>query len=385
MQQTADRGQHRRLAGPVGPDDAGDAALGHVDGDVLEDVASAVAGVDAAQGQQRLGAAERLALAQHVSGGVALGDRRTHELLLGRRVVLTAQVGVEHGGVRAHFVRRAGHERGALGEHGDPVTEPHHELHVVLDHEERLARLVELDDPVGQVPDQRRVHAARGLVEQQHARVGDEQRGELEQLALAVGERAGRVGGQGGDADEVQQLHGPALLGRRAGAAGQAAQPALLALGGHEHVLEHGQAREEPRELEGAPDAEAEHAVRRGVGDVGAAEAHLTLLDALIAGDDVEQGRLARAVGPDQPVDLALADLEVAGRQRLDPAEGLRDPGDVEQRAHRATPATSGRGALSRGSAARTARAARRRCHNPVRLGTTPRGSSRITSRNRTP
>ena len=107
------------------------------------------------------------------------------ELELGCGVVLATEIRVEHRGIGADLVRAAGHQRGALAEDRDLVAEVHHELHVVLDHEERLAGLVELVDAVGEVRDQGRVDAAGRLVEQQHVGIGDQQRGELEQLALA--------------------------------------------------------------------------------------------------------------------------------------------------------------------------------------------------------
>ena len=50
------------------------------------------------------------------------------------------------------------------------------------------------------------------------------------------------------------------------------------------------------------------------------------------AGDQVEERRLAGAVGPDQAEDLAGADLEVDAVERLQAAERLAQPLDDEQR-----------------------------------------------------
>ena len=181
-----------------------------------------------------------------------------------------------------------------------------------------------------------------------------------------------------------------ALLPDRASAAHHPAQPALLALGGDEHVLQHGQPGEQPRELEGPPDAELEHAIGRGVGDVVALEADLAALDALVAGDHVEERRLARPVGADQPVDLSFTDLQVAEVERLNTAVGLTDAGDLDQIAHHAAPATPPGIGVSRPSASRspvyawTARV-RRRSSRSLIPGTTPRGNTRMTTRKRTP
>ena len=193
----------------------------------------------------------------------------------------------------------------------------------MLDDDDRLTATVQLGDAVGEVPDERRVHAAGGLVEEQDRGVGDEQGGQLQQLALAVGEVAGGLMGQPRDADELQQLRRATLLTRRASATQDGAEPPLIALRGHQQVLQDGEAHEQPGELERTADAEVKDAIGRSVGDVVAAEAHRALLDALIAGDDVEQGRLARAVGADQAVDLALVDLQPAVRQRVYAAKGL--------------------------------------------------------------
>ena len=108
-------------------------------------------------------------------------------------------------------------------------AQAHHELHVVLDDEERLAGPVELPDPVGEVPDQRRVDAAGRLVEQQDRRVGDQQRRQLEQLALTVGQVAGRLVRQPGDPDELEQLQsrGASPLRNRRDASRRAASPRL--------------------------------------------------------------------------------------------------------------------------------------------------------------
>ena len=246
---------------------------------------------------------------------------------------------------------------------------------------------VELGDAIGEVADEGRVHAAGRLIEEQDGRIGDKQGGQLQQLALPVGEVAGGLVGQPRDADEVQQIHGPPLLGRRARAAQDPAEPALVALGGDEQVLQDGETHEQARELEGAPDAEVEHAVGRSVGDLVAAIAHGALLDALIAGDDIEERRLAGSVGADQAVDLALVDLQVTLRQGRDAAVVLADALDLDEVRHRAAPATPPGTWPSRspGTAPRPAARARRRSSSSATPGTTPRGRTRMTARKSTP
>ena len=229
------------------------------------------------------------------------------------------------------------------------------------------------------------IHTTGRLVEEQDGRVSDQQRGQLEQLALAVGQVAGRFVSEAGDPHEIQKLHGTAPFAHRAGQAHHAAQPALLALGRDQHVLQHGQAREQTGQLERATDAEPEHPVGRCVGDLGALEVHLTVLDALVAGDHVEQGRLARPIGADQAVDLTLVDLEVTQRQGGDTSVGLGDALDLDQIAHCAAPATPPGTLASRSADALSAALTRRRSSNALTPGTTPRGMMRMTTRNSTP
>ena len=256
----------------------------------------------------------------------------------------------------------------------------------MLDDQEGLPGLVELADPLGEVLDQGRVYAAGRLVQEQHSGIGHEQRRELEQLALTEGEVPGGLARKPRDTDELEQLDRASALRARAGAADEAAHPALLALRRDEHVLEHGQPGEDARELEGPPDTELEDARRSRVRDRRAAEADLAGVGSLVAGDDVEERRLAGPVRADQAGDRTLLDLQVAHRQRMHPAKGLGDPLDLDQGGHGVAPATSTPSSpASSPPLRRPAVRARRELTSCVMLGTTPRGSSKITNRNSAP
>src|SRR5581483_3368991 len=74
-------------------------------------------------------------------------------------VIGSSEIGVEHSRVGPNLLGRAGLQRTSLVQHGHLMTQPHHELHVVLDHEERLAGSIELANPLGQLLDQGRVHS----------------------------------------------------------------------------------------------------------------------------------------------------------------------------------------------------------------------------------
>ena len=103
-----------------------------------------------------------------------------------------------HGLVGHDRVGRVEGEQRAVVHDGDPLGEPDHDLHVVLDHQHRLALLAvhrpdQLDEPA-HVLDR---DAGHRLVEQDHARVAGEQHRELELALVAVREHPGRPAPRG--------------------------------------------------------------------------------------------------------------------------------------------------------------------------------------------
>ena len=137
-----------------------------------------------------------------------------------------------------------------------------------------------------------------------------------------------------------------------------------------EHVVEHRHPREDPAELEAPADAGG----RRS----GAAPAPVTSLPAVgdpagvgadHPGDAVEERRLARAVGADQGVDLAVLERDRGAVDGPDPAEGLGEPLGLQraQRAHAC--------AVHRVTSSGVWRVLARRVRGRLALGGTPRGS----------
>ena len=139
-------------------------------------------------------------------------------------------------------------------EHGDRVAQVEHQRDVVLDDEEGDALPVEVADDLDHPVDQRRVDAAGRLVEQDHLRLEHEHLGQLDQLLLAVGQRAGLLVAEPAEADEVEQLARPLGLVPADRVLGHEA-PARRRQRGH-HVLQHRHALEQPGDLEGAAQAE---------------------------------------------------------------------------------------------------------------------------------
>src|SRR5580704_16915656 len=63
--------------------------------------------------------------------------------------------------------------------------------------------------------------------------------------------------------------------------------------------------------------------MRRKIVDRRAVEDDRTAIEREVPGDHIDQGRLARAVGPDEAEDLALSYIERDALQRLHAAESL--------------------------------------------------------------
>ncbi len=168
--------------------------------------------------------------------------------------------------------------------------------------------------------------------------------GDLEEPLVAVGEVFGQLHLLALQPHEGQLVEGPgegrALLPRSPGSAehgrdGARVHPAVAA---GQHVFEHGEILEEADGLEGPGDAELDDAVGGPVRDVSALEADSSPVGAVIAGDEVEDGGLARPVRADEPDDGPLLHVEgdfVYGRQS---AEGLGNALKLQQ-AHGAPPA----------------------------------------------
>ena len=159
-----DRAQRGGLAGAVRADERDELALLDLHRDALERLDVAVVGVDVVDLEQRhrpspppprpacRGRPRRRAGRAHL-GGRALGD------LL------------------------------AVVEHGDVLGDPHDELHVVLDEEDREAALVaQAAHELRRSGRLLRVHPRRGLVEQEQLGVGGQRAGDLEPALVAVGE-----------------------------------------------------------------------------------------------------------------------------------------------------------------------------------------------------
>ena len=124
---------------------------------------------------------------------------------------------------------------------------------------------------------------------------------------------------------EAHSLQHVARLGPRVGGIGMAQQ------GADRGIVEHRHRFEGERHLEGARQSQRGACLRREARDVPAGEGHGSGRHRQVAGQAVEEGRLAGSVGADQAEDVALLDRHRDVIDRLEAAEGLGDVAGVDQ------------------------------------------------------
>ena len=125
---------------------------------------------------------------------------------------------------------------------------------------------------------------------------------------------------------------GPQVATDDIGAVASTNLPRIQRLAGEQHVLDHGQVREELRDLKRAGDAARRALVGRQPRDVRAEQLDAPSLARQLPADHVEQRRLARTVRPDERATLARLDDQADVVYRLEAAEM---PGDVLERERR--------------------------------------------------
>ena len=297
-----DRAQCRGLARPVGADERD--ALAFVDGQrhALERLDVAVEGMDLVDLEQR----------HQTAPSDACG-----------RAVLLAEVGLDHARVVAHRRRVALGDLLAVVEHRDLLGDAHHDLHVVLDEQDGEAPLVaqalhERGEGIGFLG----VHARRGLVEQQQLGVGGQRPGDLDASLVAVGEVDGQMFVHGPlQADVLQRLrrlrraprfsslatHGGRRIEPNSPAFMRECWPTMTfssaVMVPKSRMFWKVRATPSAMILSGRP------AVMFGL-----LEAHAPERRLVEPGEDVEERRLARAVGPDERDDRPPRDLEARRR-----------------------------------------------------------------------
>src|SRR6266571_5396468 len=238
-----------------------------------------------------------------------------------------SQVRVDHLRVRLDLVREALDETPALVHHDDPLAPLHDDVHVVLDQEERHPTVPQVLDDGEDLPRERRVDAGDRLVEEHELRLSHQGPCQLEQLLLAAAQVLRVL------VAEPEQPDGPEdpfrapddVRLRRPEAPGmpdEVREPfAGDARRGDHHVLEDGHVPKLPRNLEGLHEAPPHDAVGRQPVDARPLEVDLAGVRREQPRDDVEERRLPRPVGADQPGDAPRLHTEAALVDGTDPTE----------------------------------------------------------------
>ena len=187
-----------------------------------------------------------------------------------------------------------------------------------------------------------RVHPGGRLVEQQQARFTRQRAGDLDPALVAVGQAARRCPAAASSPTKRSSACARSRVSRSSRAVAPPGSSAPMKAGARAHVaadhdvLDHAQLAEQPDVLKRPGDAAAGDRVGRAAGDLGAVEADRPAVGPVQPRDDVEGGRLARAVGTDEGVDVAAAHRHVEPVDGGDAAEALDEPAHVEQTALRA-------------------------------------------------
>ncbi len=193
-------------------------------------------------------------------------------------------------------------------------------------------RANDLDRPIGLVD----VHAGERLVEQQHFRIGGESDRDAERAQMPLRKVAGQLVLDGAETQEVEDL------------VGRAAERLLVAPGRRRADIEAGEARvraqvmsdddavarrhalEDGGLLKGAHHALAGDEMGREPRDHLAVEPHLAARRLLERRDQLEDGRLARAVGADDRQDRVRLDVERHLVDRGQAAEALGEVANLQ-------------------------------------------------------
>ena len=258
-------------------------------------------------------------------------------------------------------------------EHDDRIAQPHDEIHVVLDEQERQPARVQLPDALLDLLDEQWIDAGGRLVEEYEPRVGHQHGRELEQLLLSVREVAGTLVREPREPELLQQLERAHVL-LLAHRTPERRAPGLLERS--DHVLHERQVGEDARLLERAREAAAGERHRIGPADARAGEADRPCVRPQVARDQVERRRLAGSVRADERGHRALGHDERAVADGSDAAEALRQAIDLEQRRAHAC-------ASSRTTGSRCVRRRSRIASIALRReGRIPRGRTRSTTMN---
>ncbi len=268
---------------------------------------------------------------QHGVGGTGAGCRTVGGLHVLARHELRQQA-------RSELGDRAGGDPAPAADHGDPVGEREDLVHPVRDVQDTGPGVADLPHDVEEAGHLAGRQYGGGLVEHQDPAA-----------ALPALQRGGD--GHHRALDGGGRHQGPAYVDAEAEPFDEGARPPLHLRPADVAEGRAGEAMAEREVVDGAQLAhqpqllvDETEPVVAGRRDLTEAEGlavefgHRTRLRVVVAGEDLDEGRLAGAVGPDQGVDLAGHDLEIDVLQRLGAAESLRQGGNPKHRPGQLSP-----------------------------------------------
>src|SRR6185312_18480 len=227
----------------------------------------------------------------------------------------------------------------------DLVGNAHHQAHVMLDQEDRDAEFfANIADHAAEIAEFLVIEAGGRFVEQQQFRLGRERATKRDALLQTEGQGGDRDFGLRIEFQERDQLAG-ALVERvflarrdRKGERIVDEARARAAMAADQDVAAYRHGAKQREILERTADAERRDRMLWHADDRLSLEADVARLHGIEAGQAVEQGRLAGAVGADQPANLALRDVETDLIERNDTAETDGDAIDFQKRGHGVVP-----------------------------------------------
>jgi antitoxin (DNA-binding transcriptional repressor) of toxin-antitoxin stability system len=208
----------------------------------------------------------------------------------------------------------------------------------VFDQDERPTLGVKVADARDQRAHERGVHAGSGLVQEDHLGVAHQHPRQFEELLLTPGERFGQGVSEGRQVHELEDLqrappeYGLLLPDLTGGREHAPERLAALSLGVDEEVLEHGHPSQRAGDLERPAHTEASDGVTGEPIKPFAPEPDLARVGGDEAADRVEEGGLARAVGPDETGDGPRRHVDRAPGERRHAAKPL---GHIDHREER--------------------------------------------------
>src|ERR1700730_3254272 len=274
-----------------------------------------------------------------------------------------AEIDVAHYTVLENLIHGVFDEHGAPMHDGDRTGDHLDELHVVLDHDERVGA-VDVADELGGPRDLVVGHARRRLVQQDQFGVSGEHGTELDPLPQAMGELPDHPVRERREANPLQDLVND-LARPVCRVCSSRRQPEMLA---------NRQAIEEIRDLSLDADASPCNGVGIVAGNVVAPKQNAPGRRLELSGEQLEEGALARAIRADETAKLTLRQREVHA------AHGLNTP-----KADRQIDGLENGSAHAPGSRSRAGERPKTRAPSLPSDGTMPRGTRSTKARKMIP